>query len=123
MHGFGGQCTGTWTSEGICWPRDFLRPKLKRACIAFFGYDTALSKFLPRSNDSDSVSEYASELLRHFTEWRAGEGAVSDGRDTNSMSTVDCHCNQPFSAQCNRAFIFVAHSIGSIVVKEVSGPR
>lgn len=89
MHGFGGQCTGTWTSEDVCWPRDFLRPRLKHARIAFFGYDADLSKFLPRSNDSDSVSEYASELLRHLKEWRAGEGAVSDERDTN-----DYHSNR-----------------------------
>jgi len=69
VHGFGGHRKDTWTSDGVYWPRDFLKPKLERARIISFGYDADISQFLPQ--DDDSVSPCASELLTNLTNLRA----------------------------------------------------
>ncbi|KDR69838.1 hypothetical protein GALMADRAFT_911930 [Galerina marginata CBS 339.88] len=94
VHGFGGHYTDTWTSEGVHWPQEFLKSKLERARIISFAYDANISQFLPP--DDDSLSPCALELLTGLTKLRAD----------------DC--------QRNRALIFVVHSTGSTVVKNVS---
>ena len=82
VHGFGGHCTDTWTSQGVYWPRDFLKPKLERARIISFDYDTDISRFLPQ--DDDPVSLCSLELLSDLTKLRADERQV---RRQSSLDT------------------------------------
>lgn len=116
MHGFGGHYTDTWTSEGVYWPRDFLKSKLERARIVSFAYDADISQFLPQ--DDDSVSPCAMELLTNLTKLRADECQV---RRLLLIHDITIHIHHDFIClQRVRALIFVVHSIGSFVVKNVS---
>ena len=48
VHGFGGHRKDTWTSDGVYWPKDFLKPKLERVHVIAFGYNADISRFTPR---------------------------------------------------------------------------
>jgi hypothetical protein len=112
VHGLGGHCMDTWTSEGVYWPRDFLKPKLERARVISFGYDADISRFLPQGDDF--VSPCASELLTNLAKLRP-ECQVS-----HWVLLLICDTLTPPNVQHDRALIFVVHSIGSTVVKNVS---
>ena len=79
VHGFGGHYTDTWTSEseGVYWPRDFLKSKLERARIISYHYDAEISRFLPQ--DDGSASPCARELLIDLTKLRADQCQVRNG--------------------------------------------
>ena len=74
VHGFGGHFMDTWTSEDVCWPRDFLKSKLERARIISYQYEADISQFLPQ--DDDSVSPCALELLTGLIQLRVDECQV-----------------------------------------------
>lgn len=114
VHGFGGHLTETWTVNGVCWPSAFLKSDVKRARIIALGYDAEIPQLLPQNQDS--VSNYAAQLLSDLAQLRTDASQVMDA----SFSSFLCNIFTTFPMKCNRAILFVVHSIGSTVVKEVS---
>lgn len=76
----------------VFWPADLLPKHCPLARILVYGYDTHVTKFLSGAVNTDSVYSHAKNLLY----------ALVDRRPLQ------------------RPLIFVAHSLGGIIVKEVS---
>jgi surfactin synthase thioesterase subunit len=92
VHGLGGHWDKTWSdSNGKNWLRDFLPEEFPNARIMAFGYD---SKMFFSSSVTD-IEDVACTLLNRLD----GE------RDKRHK---------------NRPIVFIAHSLGGIVVKKVS---
>jgi protein SERAC1 len=81
VHGFGGHRIDTWTLNGFCWPREYLKSKLERARIISFGYEADVRRLLPQSG---TLSDYASELLSSLAKLRANECHVIGAFDSPS---------------------------------------
>jgi len=104
VHGLFGNPTKTWTkvpppdrkkqTENVFWPADLLPKVLPEARIWTWGYDADVHKFGSQSSHN-TIEEHASNLLTDIA------GLVR--RSPNNMP-----------------IIFVVHSLGGIVVKEVS---
>ncbi|KAL2816120.1 hypothetical protein BJX63DRAFT_430412 [Aspergillus granulosus] len=78
----------TWELDGKLWLRDFLPKHLPQARIFLFGYNSSVSI----QSSSAGVREQAQNLLSRLL-----------------LERQDCH---------SRPIIFIAHSLGGIVVKE-----
>jgi pimeloyl-ACP methyl ester carboxylesterase len=95
VHGLGGDYERSWTSSGrtlkVLWLRDLLPFDLPNSRVFSFGYDGPYFKKTVLS----SFSEHAQTLLQYLSQQRA------------------------FKAFRSRPIIFVAHSMGGVVVKEV----
>lgn len=94
VHGLNGTAKKTWTdpTSGNFWLEDFLPDALPKARVMTFGYDSGLAFSKSRSG----VANFARDLLNRLRVAR------------NSPEARD------------RPLIFVAHSLGGIVVKKVS---
>lgn len=79
----------TWSCEGKLWLRDFLPDKLPRARILLFGYNSNVGF----ESSAAGVREQALNLLNRLWLLRQGNHV--------------------------RPLLFIAHSLGGIVVKEV----
>lgn len=90
MHGLQGHATKTWTTSSLCWPKDLLPQDLPFARIITFGYHP-LSTFEPRPQ----IRDLAKMLLDSLASNRRLRRAVT------------------------RPLIFIAHSLGGLIVKEV----
>ncbi|KAK0388967.1 hypothetical protein NLU13_2544 [Sarocladium strictum] len=96
VHGLGGDSRKTWgaTDHGhrCCWPADWLpnKPGFERVRVHTFGYDT---KFLRGTGNCLNIHHIGKLLL--------GELTVS-----------------PLIRQCDSRIVFVAHSMGGLVVKK-----
>lgn len=84
---------------GVFWPADLLPQACPRARILVFGYDTKITNYGRASTNKNSIYSHAKDLL--FALSRETEG-----------------CRAGLSGK-RRQIIFVAHSLGGIVVKEV----
>ncbi|PGH08671.1 hypothetical protein AJ79_05953 [Helicocarpus griseus UAMH5409] len=93
VHGLTGNARTTWLDEQtqVHWPRDLLHLDIGAARIMTFGYDADVVNFLTQAAQ-DSISGYANDLL----------GSLAGQR------TEFLH---------NYGIIFVAHSLGGLVVK------
>ncbi len=94
IHGFYGHSTGTWTDEdsGKCWPRDHVPDEMKQHIrVLTFGYYESYIRPYRR----EILSSHARDLLSHLNK--------SQQRRENGP----------------RPIVWVAHSVGGIVVKEV----
>jgi hypothetical protein len=62
VHGLRGHPLGTWTRNGVCWPRDILKDELKNARIISWGYDSTVAnvRSFPSQN---SIFGHAENLL------------------------------------------------------------
>jgi hypothetical protein len=87
VHGFGGHRIDTWTLNGFCWPREYLKSKLERARIISFGYEADVHRLLPQS--SDTLSDHASELLSSLAKLRANECHVIGAFYSSSAREID----------------------------------
>lgn len=94
VHGLGGDWEHTWTDDtsGKMWLRDFLPEQLSSARVWSFGYDSAYAL----STSETDIDDAARSLIDRL-----------DGE------------RQDKSAK-RRPIIFIAHSLGEIVVKRVS---
>ena len=94
VHGFYGHPTGTWTDEdsGKCWPRDLVPDQMKtHVRVLTFKYSESYTRPYRR----ESLFSHARDLLVHLNKRQQRPE------------------NEP------RPIIWVAHSAGGIVVKEV----
>lgn len=114
VHGLNGHAYGTWTCREESraniepmWLRDFLPGQIPKARILVYGYNSAVTG--PNIGVS-GVRDFAHDLLQRITDDRA-ERKV---RNSACLGIVtDCIQDN------NRPLIFICHSLGGIVVKQV----
>lgn len=91
IHGLNGHYQKTWTDGGFNWLRDCLPPYVARARIMSFGYDSRVAF----STSVGNIDRFADQLLSYIARERRTE------------------------AQRCRPMVFVAHSLGGLVLKLV----
>lgn len=94
IHGLSGHPQNTWTNFDTqhYWPSNSLPEDIPKSRIMAFGYNTSTS---PLNRSTAIISDIAKQLISHLINKR------KSGR------------------QKQRPIIFVAHSLGGIVIKEV----
>ena len=99
VHGLNGQRERTWTAESnnVLWLRDLLPQKIKNARILTWGYD-------------------ARTHTKSHTDFLSTKKLYDHGREL----VYDLWAERRETDTSQRPIIFVAHSLGGIVVKDVS---
>lgn len=111
IHGLDGHPEESWTAEnGKLWLRDFLPKVIPQARIMTYGYD-AYTHGRKELND-ESVYNIARNMLARLASERQRTD-VSHDRPVNTWLLI------PKKTE-NRPIIFIAHSLGGLVLKEVS---
>ncbi|RYP34090.1 hypothetical protein DL767_004425 [Monosporascus sp. MG133] len=87
-----GETSSQPKSTHVFWPKDLLPAVVKNASVYSFGYDAEIQKFM-RTASLNTVFEHSRDLLN----------ALSDIQDEQSERPLP--------------FIFIAHSLGGVVVK------
>jgi pimeloyl-ACP methyl ester carboxylesterase len=90
VHGWNGGIERTWQSGKVLWPKDFLPKDFTTARVLAFGYQ---SPSIDKAR-LGSVNQVADDLLRSLVRKRTGHAL-------------------------SRPIIWVAHSLGGLVVKSV----
>ncbi|KAK4208230.1 hypothetical protein QBC37DRAFT_379273 [Rhypophila decipiens] len=90
--------TASGSKVGVFWPADLLPQACPRARVLVFGYDTKITNYGAASTNKNSIYSHAKDLL--FALSRETEGCVGPAGKPQQV-------------------IFVAHSLGGIVVKEM----
>lgn len=99
VHGFTGDREETWTAQGkSLWPRDVLSRYVPTARILTWGYGTGFYSKSSEKKERNGLRSIGRTLARNIETWR---------EDTVTPK--------------NHPIIFVAHSIGGIVVEQVCG--
>ncbi len=80
------------TAEGVYWPGDLLPAEFPKARILAFGYDTRVTRYMANATNQNSIYAHGKDFLF----------ALSRRREQG------------------RPLILIAHSLGGILVKEVS---
>jgi pimeloyl-ACP methyl ester carboxylesterase len=93
VHGLTGNRETTWSYDKTLWPRDLLAKELHNVRIFTFGYDADVIGFLNMAG-SNCVRDHGKSLAQDL----AGRRITTDSRD--------------------RPLIFVAHSLGGLVVEQ-----
>ena len=91
VHGLGGDKFGTWTENGLMWLRNFLLIHIPEARKFTYGYDCILAF----SKSSAEVDDFARELLHQVQSQRKS------------------------ARERARPMIFICHSLGGILFKQV----
>jgi hypothetical protein len=107
VHGLCGHRRNTWTKDGVCWPEELLSKEqtLSHVRILTFGYDANV-------NSLNSLFEHSINLLNELS--------LERRQDAVCIYYL-CRCNKIITeSQRDRPIIFVAHSLGGLVVKDVS---
>jgi hypothetical protein len=103
VHGLNGHPQNTWTAKnGVFWPSQLLPVTLRqaKARVLVYGYNADVYTFgSDKSASSDMIHQHAQSLLTGLSMER-----MSEEKEEN-------------------AIIWVAHSLGGILVKRVSLPR
>ena len=97
IHGLNGHYLDTWTTtnaagQKVFWLKDLLPKQLPDARIMSYGYNSALQF----SKSVAGIGTFAEQLLEDLRSWRGTQ------------------------AERDRPIIFICHSLGGIVVKQVS---
>ena len=118
VHGLGGHGANTWTCSNPVahmWIRDFLPQSFSNARVMTFGYE---SRVLSRS--TGGIQEAAMQLLNGLMH-RTGKEKVCSAR--GRISTTGYSVARSRSHQfLHRPLIFMAHSLGGLIVKAASVP-
>ena len=98
--------------QGICWPKDLLgkEPALSNVRILSFGYDSRVV-VLGGQASLNSLFKHSIGLLNGLC--RERDDVVS----LEFLSTLNEDSELP--KQQNRSIIFIAHSLGGLIVKDV----
>lgn len=96
VHGLNGHRDNTWTSKGINWLQEFVPQVLPRSRVLVYGYDSRTHGSTPLSRST--LNQIGADFLSELSLMRQDD-------DTE-----------------RRPIIFLAHSLGGIVVKSVSTP-
>ena len=116
VHGLTGNRESTWTHKKTktFWPQKLLPQDLPSARILTFGYDADIVEAInPASSNTlrDHGNSLANDLaLRRMKSRTVGENACIFG--SSSLAKAEISQNQ-------RPLIFVAHSLGGLVVEQV----
>lgn len=94
VHGLRGHAHETWSKGSVCWPKDLLSKDLPHLRIIRWGYDADVAAFSSFTNQSGIVT-HAENLL----------GDIVRRRRTDREE--------------ERPLIFVGHSLGGLVIKQV----
>lgn len=84
--------TGSKPPTSVFWPSDLLPAQCPESRILMYGYDTKITKYMRDATNKNSIFSHSKDLLYAL-----------------------CREREP-----DRPLIFVAHSPGGILVKEVS---
>lgn len=122
VHGLGGTSRKTWSKDAnpaLFWPLTFLplEADLCLARILTFGYD---ADFRKAGNLNTSVLDFAKDLLFDLKHARDGQGQALE------MERVGQGLHFSTWKKVNRLqvpLIFVVHSMGGLITKEVWTPR
>ncbi|KAH7129973.1 hypothetical protein B0J13DRAFT_627109 [Dactylonectria estremocensis] len=108
VHGLNGSARKTWTDSatGQCWLEDLLPHSIPRCRIMTFGYDSKLAFSKSRSG----VETFARDLLNRLRIVRSSNEASMEGGYLRIAADAPQARNRPL--------VFVAHSLGGIVVKK-----
>jgi len=94
VHGLTGNRETTWTHQnGTFWPRDLLRADIDTARIATWGYDADVVRALSNAS-SNTLRDHGKSLLIDLAQWKS---------ETDTEK---------------RPLLFVAHSLGGLVVEQ-----
>ena len=112
VHGLRGHRRDTWTKQGICWPKDLLgiEPALSNVRILSFGYDSRVVVFGGRVS-LNSIFKHSMSFLNGLCREREDVVGIVF---TSTSSRLKAIQNQQ-----DRPIIFIAHSLGGLIVKDV----
>jgi len=96
VHGLRGDKIVTWSKDGVFWPRHILSEDMKQIRIITWGYDSSVVRVFAGSSQA-SIFGHAENLLADIASQRLRPGTVE-----------------------SRPIIFIGHSLGGIVIKQVS---
>jgi len=110
IHGLNGHRENAWTSKnGTMWLKDLLPEDIPSARILTYGFDADTRSFTQTS--TQNIFRHAETFVGDLSQVR---------RENPEVSTVSRLCSLLFNLGGQRPIIFVAHSLGGIVLKEVS---
>lgn len=95
VHGLTGDGLATWEKGGTVWPRDLLPKAVPAARVITWNYEADIMRFFNKTGQN-TILKHAENFLLDL----AGERAEEDGIEPD------------------RPIIFVAHSLGGLVVKQ-----
>ena len=108
VHGLGGTSHGTWTKDGVLWPRDLLSKEKFSSRIMTWGYDADVMKFFGSPVSQANIQDHAQSLLWDLEHERLEDYQVdSPGlflqrpQLTSPVSSTD-HLRCPQSWRTNR---------------------
>lgn len=101
----------------VFWPADFLPGDIPNSRIVTYGYDSIISNFFEGAASKNTIYQHAKDMLFKFPELREGCVSCLHFIPRNGLADADFH-----DFQETRPIIFVAHSLGGILVKDVISP-
>lgn len=90
------------TSTEVFWPLDLLAADIKNVRILTYGYDSHISRFFKGSANQNNIFAHGQDLLN----------ALERARRKSTIKRIA-------GGDPKRPIIFVVHSLGGIVLKEV----
>jgi len=110
--------TSSSTESNYCfWPRDLLSKECPLARILTWGYDTQVTKYFTGATNKSSILSHGQDLLFALRQARINRARVHGAQLRDSQDSV-------YQAGIKKVrIIFVAHSLGGIVVKEARPNR
>jgi pimeloyl-ACP methyl ester carboxylesterase len=121
VHGLRGSSFGTWSKNGVCWPRDLLKEDTKEASldarVITWGYDASIANVFTYASQ-ESIFGHAETLLGDLARLRIGK--VFKYVFPSNFRFLHRETGARLLTQHiqNRPIIFLGHSLGGLVIKE-----